>query len=531
MLNLHYIYKPLKDFLIYLFFSLIIITLYIEISHFWVSIGGFSGVSDFFDLPIIIILLLLFYIPEVKTRLSILISLLALSPLFLLHDLFYYFLQRNPVLSDFQNVTALLDFSLPLLFIGLFVIMVAYLPFFYYQIRSIVKYHHYLFILFKLVIIMFLGYLLTSDTFYRVLNQNFHYTGFSLQKTIKDNGRITSFIYYSHKEKEAAKKLKTFRKKSIDINQKLFGDVTIDDKKNIYLIVLESFIDPRLLKDIDYSPTPLSENMQNHLNDNAFSKTVSPVYGGGTSQAEFEILTGVHAYAALNSAEFNILRGRQTSGFVDVLSEQGYDNIALIASKSTYYNSPVAYKSLGFKKTLFLEEAPDFQPNHDDDRIFDGDLYTYALKKREQLKSPFLLYTLGMYGHLPYKRNTSLRPDIIKDSTDSENIHKISNQFYYRTKALSKYIDHIIQTDKNAVILVSSDHLPPILNNNIHYTEKKHINISLLLVDSKYIDISGQHYYEFSKTIMALLSHKKMPETSKDEMHELYFKLLSESYP
>ena len=523
-------YPSLKAFFLYLLYTFIVIALYIELSHFWVNIGGFSGISELLDLPMLFLLLIIFYIPKKNVFHSVLISIAALLPLYLLFDLFYYYLKRNPVLSDFQNIQALSDFSPYFLVLGFSLLTLGYAPFFYAQYKVLFKQNERPLLLVKLFIIVVVISAFNSKNFFHHFNQHFNYTNFSLESTIKDNGRMASFIYFSHKEYLARQELSTYRNADININQELFGDISIKEKRDIYIVVLESFIDPRLLKNITFNRSPLYEGMNKYLHNGNFSHTVSPIYGGGTSQAEFEILTGVHAFGALNTSEFNVLHGKKTSGFVDELTAAGYDNIAFIATKSIYYNSAVAYRSLGLNNIHFLEEVSDFSLNPQDDRIFDGDLYDYALKKRAQLQKPFLLYALGMYGHIPFKRNKTLRPDIITTNINDPIINNIANQFYYRTKALSHYIDQILQTDKNAIILVSSDHLPPILNQGVHYSKERHVNISLLLVDGKPVDLDQKKYYEFSKVILQTLTDQPLAQSSQHTMKALYMKLLSESY-
>jgi len=190
----------------------------------------------------------------------------------------------------------------------------------------------------------------------------------------------------------------------------------------------------------------------------------------------------------------------------------------------------MAYRSIGFRNIVFLEETSHFTMNADDDRIFDGDLFNYSLQHRKTLTAPYILYTLGMYGHIPYKRNLALRPDLITTNMSHRKITNISNQFYYRTKALSHYIDKILAEDPKSVILVTSDHLPPIINGDIKYTKNTRINISLLLIDGHYTQMEKQPYYRYPITILEHLSQKNINTISDKEMKETYFKLHLESH-
>jgi len=293
-----------------------------------------------------------------------------------------------------------------------------------------------------------------------------------------------------------------------------------------------------------------------------FSLVISPIYGGGTAQAEFEILTGVHAYAAVESIEFNTMDGFPLSSLVNRLKDHGYFTNAMIGTDSFCFNSRNAYKSLGFEQTIFLEEEKGFKKvkivfkrilgdksvvDEDvedngfkrrvgDTRIFDGDIYEYNLKKLKSLlqneKKPILNYILGMYGHASYARNIDVRPDLIEASHSDKRIHRVANQFYYRTKSLALFLDQLLQIDPHSIILVISDHMPPLISDKVKYKNDKYENIAILLSDTKTIDISGKKYFEIPWIIWDMLSGSKnrygTRNITNEEMQKIYFQILAQ---
>jgi phosphoglycerol transferase MdoB-like AlkP superfamily enzyme len=296
---------------------------------------------------------------------------------------------------------------------------------------------------------------------------------------------------------------------------------------------MESFVDPRLFKDISYNRSPLAKELEKYLGDHGFSYIKSPIYGGGTAQAEFEILTGIRALGKIDSVDFNTLKGEKMSGFISSISQAGYQTYASIATSSEYFNSISAYGSIGLKHLEFLEETPNYKPKEGDAHIFDGDLFDYNIQriKTFPIDKPYVFYTLGMYGHIPYQRN-KIRPSIIFPSSKDHRIKRIANQFYFRTKALAKYIDQILALDPSAIIYVSSDHLPSILNSGIRYKKDKKYNIALLLIDGKNVPIDGLKYYQVPRYLWQILhsNHQKFKNIyTKKEEKSFYFKVLSES--
>lgn len=530
------ILNSLKQIAIYMLLSTSLIFGYIELSHSWVDCGGISGKIFLFEVPILLSILLFLYTPFIDIKKNIILSLIPIFGLYVLYDVFYYYLAKSPSMSDLQNIGVLSDFSLSmlvglLLVVSTVVIVIIYLLF--AGCRRNTK-HCSTVLLVKIIILSIMFYTIPSLYLKDKLVKSYHVVGFSQGRTIRKNGRFTSFVYYGIIRNRAKDLLKDYKDKSIDVNKLLFSDVSISKKRNIYIVVLESFLDPRLLMEIELSRDPLSSNLKKYLHDGKFSSVLSPVYGGGTAQAEFEVLTGVKAFALVNSVEFNSLQGKQISGFIDALKDQGYSSYALIASNSNYYNSKDAYKSIGFDEIIFLEEKDNFQLQENDNRIFDGDVYQYQIKEMDQkhFQGPYIHYILGMYGHMRYERNLVERPDVIEVKGMPSSIQRITNQFYYRTKALGKYIDELLKRDPHALIYITSDHLPPVLSGDLKYAKTNRTNIALLIDNGEKVKLEDVFYYDVSKVLMQRLTenNSSINHLGNTLQKEMYFKVMSESF-
>jgi phosphoglycerol transferase MdoB-like AlkP superfamily enzyme len=266
-----------------------------------------------------------------------------------------------------------------------------------------------------------------------------------------------------------------------------------------------------------------------------FSLVESPVYGGRTAQAEFELLTGIKALAKVDSIEFNVMMGDYASSFVQRLKKLNYRAVATIASSSVYFNEKRAYKSLGFNEVSFLAEEDAFKDRGDHDHpIFDADVFQYNLKKIRSLlidrKGPLFNYVVGLYGHIPYVKVDEHR-DVIITSRSESNINKISNQFYYRTKALADYLDEIRKIDPDSITVIVSDHIPPVLSKgSVEYKFDKKINIAIVRNSGKNFPVSGKKYFQIPWLIWSFLSKTNNDIHIDDQvMEEIYFKLLSET--
>jgi phosphoglycerol transferase MdoB-like AlkP superfamily enzyme len=247
---------------------------------------------------------------------------------------------------------------------------------------------------------------------------------------------------------------------------------TLQNSRNIHILVLESFLDPERFKGLKFLTPPAPPEFA-ALRKKMHVAT-SPVFGGGTAQAEFEILCGVPALELYTSAEFNMLDGSKTPCLPNVLAEAGYRTIATQSYKPDFFNSEKAYRSLGFEEinfpTAFAGARPTYL-NYDNDKkedyIFDGDLLSQNLAYVEKVLvegRPILNYVLGVYGHLPHDTDIVRFPpkvDIVGVDKNSQTDLAIQ-QFYYRAGAVANYLKRLRAIDPQSLILVTSDHLPPL---------------------------------------------------------------------
>jgi phosphoglycerol transferase MdoB-like AlkP superfamily enzyme len=126
-------------------------------------------------------------------------------------------------------------------------------------------------------------------------------------------------------------------------------------------------------------------------------------------------------------------------------------------------------------------------------------------------------YLLGIYGHHPFYRNTKKRPDVIFEDSNNEQIHRISNQYYYRTKAIYEYVTELRKIDPNSIIIIVSDHLPPLDKGKGEYERlgylkdindkrKLYFNTMLVFDGDKVIKYNLVHHFNVPVIIMNLLT-------------------------
>ncbi|MCW8997933.1 MAG: hypothetical protein OQK04_04385 [Kangiellaceae bacterium] len=367
-------------------FAYLAIYLYIDWAGRWVVFGNgllkFNPTVLWFEIPFAAITSFLFFFSSIKNIVARhTLPLLPVFIFYILFDIFYNHYFRTPRTSEWVNFFSLFDFSpklgAGLLLIGSIIPLVAVISLLILNKQlPRLEYRRTLFIRSFVFVAYFVA--LTTDTFAQIQNNFYRYVVWSQEDTIRESGRLNSFVYFYHDEK---RNRRTFEKlksddefANLDIHAELYsGQIT--KPKNIHMVVLESFIDPRLFEGINYSRSPLAEELSPYFSARKdFSHAISPIYGGGTPQAEFELLVGLKALEKINKIEFNVMRGGQVSGLIKKLQTEGYQSMATISTGKEFFNSQDAYKSLGFDRVEFLTSIDKFKQDYKDGFIFDGDV-------------------------------------------------------------------------------------------------------------------------------------------------------------
>lgn len=303
---------------------------------------------------------------------------------------------------------------------------------------------------------------------------------YSDAKSVERNGRLTMMLYRAALRLKALDELAPYRDRANyeqQIKARLQALLPTFEKRNVHLIVLESFLDPRLFRKLAFSRSPVHPDFEVLMGDQ-LGLSLAPVFGGATAQAEFEIICGVPALEQLSSVEFNVFNGSAAFCLPGQLASLGYYSSASNTYKPDFFNAVAAYRGAGFSASYFPKE---FSPAGDsylafgdpgvEEYLFDQPLFAQNLAYvekhlREQPEKPLLNYLLTIYGHTPHILDPELRPELIELHSDYQDDHLIraSNQFYYRTEAIAHYLKSLISLDPDSLIILVSDHVPPLRN-------------------------------------------------------------------
>ena len=387
---------------------------------------------------------------------------------------------------------------------------------------------------------------------------------YSDAKSVERNGRLTMMLYREALRLKALEELAPYRDRNNyeqRVNSRLQPLLPHLNKRNVHLVALESFLDPRLFRKLSFSSPPSHPDFEKIFGEQ-LGLSISPVFGGATAQAEFEILCGVPALERLSSVEFNVFNGSAAYCLPGQLASLGYHSSASNTYKPDFFNAVAGYQGAGFSVTHFPKEfyptAKSYLEFGDpgvEEYLFDKELFeqnlSYVKKHlREHPEKPLFNYLLTIYGHTPHILDPDSRPERIELRSDYQDDHlsRATNQFYYRTEAIANYVNSLISLDPESLIILISDHVPPLRNGPNTYealayldgAENAYYHNRLAIIDRGQPGVWPLiHHYEIPALVLNYLSEGAYCQTqgcsfaangdttSEDERLDDYLRLMA----
>ena len=265
------------------------------------------------------------------------------------------------------------------------------------------------------------------------------------------------------------------------------------DKPNIICIMNESLADLSILGNLttneDYMPFMRSLT-ENTVKGNLYV----PVVGAGTSNTEFEFLTGhTTAFLPSGSNAYMLYIKNPLASLVSTLKAQGYSSYALHPYYSEGWNRYKVYNYLGFNKFTSLQDIMDislmreYQNNGSDpnylqsliDQYYPGsnmlirqyvsDSYNYKLLiedyENRDKSQPYFAFNVTMQNHGGYTTSCVNFNECIYATSVSRDYTK-ANKYLSLVKAsddaFKELIDYFTNVKEPTIICMFGDHQPTV---------------------------------------------------------------------
>lgn len=287
-------------------------------------------------------------------------------------------------------------------------------------------------------------------------------------------------------------------------NTEIRDVISTDDvapDRNVHVFVLESFFDPMALGEQWVPEDPLPAEFRELWLQTGNSMALSPVFGGYTANAEFEILCG---FPVTRNAVFFEGWLRNTSPCLpNILGQAGYHTLASHPNVPGFWNRTNAYQFVGFDE--YMSKAQFDMTDSVGNLLLDHSMYRQVFDHIDQLEhtGPVFNYMLTYHGHLPYPGNDAY-PDQVKPGKESVLLNGYLNQIWYKSRDLMERLAILREEDPEALIIIFGDHLPFLGPNYGVYTEAW----NLPDVRSEY---TGEHLQKLTSTPLIVIDGERGP--------------------
>lgn len=306
----------------------------------------------------------------------------------------------------------------------------------------------------------------------------------------------TKYLYMSEPAEYDPNALKDYVDQTVEKDDK--NENTTTQKPNIICIMNESLSDLSVLGELEtnkpYMPF-LNSLKENTVKGNLYV----PVIGAGTSNTEFEFLTGhTTAFLPSGSNAYMLYIKNHIASLVSTMEAQGYSSYALHPYYAEGWKRTEVYNNLGFNTFTSLNDIidsflmPEWRINSNDpeylqrlsEEYFPGekmllrqyisDEYNYKLliedfENRDKSK-PYFAFNVTMQNHGGYTTSATNFEEKIHATNVSEDYikaNKYLSLIKYSDDAFKKLVQYFENVEEPTIICMFGDHQPSIEPNFI----------------------------------------------------------------
>ncbi|MGN7381007.1 LTA synthase family protein [Paenibacillus sp. SAFN-117] len=250
-----------------------------------------------------------------------------------------------------------------------------------------------------------------------------------------------------------------------------------DVDPNIIVVLSESFWDPTVMKDVEFSedPLPFFHSIQEKYTGGWMR---SPQFGGGTANVEFEVLTGnTMRFLQQGSLPYIQYVNHPVDSLASILKRQGYTTASVNPFHNWFFNSKTVYRNFGFSKYISSEF---FDPVYKGPFLADTEVAKNVIEQIESSPGPAFVFANTMENHYPYEPwkfgGNTIKVKGANLSEDS--IGKLETYAQGLTGAdamLKMLVEHFEASGEPTIIVFYGDHLPVLGDDYKVYRESNYL--------------------------------------------------------
>lgn len=234
---------------------------------------------------------------------------------------------------------------------------------------------------------------------------------------------------------------------------------------NIIFIQLESFFDLTQVKDLDISedPIPFFHQLQEKTTT---GRLRVPVYGAGTINTEFEVITGMST-GYFGTGEYpyrSVLKDETCESIAYWLKELSYESTVIHNNNASFYDRYKVFSNLGFDNFITLENM---KVNEWTEAGWAKDtvLTDYIMDTMEKTASKDIIYTISVQGHGDYPTDSQedAQIQVTGEGYSTSYLNQVTyyaNQIHEMDAFLEELIGKLENCGEDTMVIAYGDHLP-----------------------------------------------------------------------
>ncbi|MNI08300.1 Sulfatase [compost metagenome] len=263
----------------------------------------------------------------------------------------------------------------------------------------------------------------------------------------------------------------------VDLSNKKIEAGEATQKPNVIVVLSESFWDPTLIKSATFSrdPLPFFHKMQETQTSGYM---LSPQFGGGTANVEFEVLTGnTMRFLPQGSLAYNQYINHEVDSLASILARQGYTSTAISPFHNWYFNSRKVYENFGFSKFIPIEY---FNPKYIGPYIADSEVSANIIAESKKSPGPDFIFANTMENHFHYypgkfpKNTIDVSGDFSKESVGM--LETLAQGVSDADNMLQDLVEYYSKANEPTVVVFFGDHLPALGDDYQVYKDTKYLS-------------------------------------------------------
>lgn len=231
-------------------------------------------------------------------------------------------------------------------------------------------------------------------------------------------------------------------------------------RRDVVLILLESFWDPSLLRAAGFDRDPVDPSLRALWRAGGNATALSPEFGGATANCEMEVLCGIPTRLVLPGIAFASGLPNDLPCLPTLLSREGLAAEAFHPNDADFWSRDTAYPRIGFSRFHAADEF--VLDDLDGDRLSDESLFRQVRDRTRAAAGagPRLTYVLTLTGHWPYPLGERRRADAVSAASAPPEVGAYATSILHTSRALASFVEQVLAASPDALVVALGDHLP-----------------------------------------------------------------------